>query len=94
VLLAGVPLLGTGGFTWILFAVSILALIVCVFAYQATQWWWLIPLVPVAVVWNPVLPLPIEPVGLFTGLQYIAAIVFLAAGLLIKIRNPEDRNRR
>ncbi|MCU1406654.1 MAG: hypothetical protein JWQ43_2957 [Glaciihabitans sp.] len=94
VLLAGTALLGTSGYTWILFGVAILALITCVFAYQAKQWWWLILLVPVAVVWNPIVPLPMEPPQLFMGLQYVAAIIFIAAGVLIKVRNPEDRNRR
>jgi hypothetical protein len=94
VLLAGLALLDTTGFTWIRFAVSILALIVSVFAIQAKQWWWLIGLVPIAVVWNPIVPIETEPLQLFTGLQYVAAIIFIVAGIRIKIRNPEDRNRR
>ena len=55
VLVAGAALVGTGGFTWILFAVSILALIMCVFAWQAGHWWWLFGLIPIAIAWNPAL---------------------------------------
>ena len=93
VLLAGTALLGTDGFTFIRFGVSILALIVAVFAWQARQWWWLPIFAGVAIVWNPVLPLALEG-DLWLGLQYIAAIAFIAAGVLVKIRNEDDRNRR
>ena len=92
-LVAGVALVGTDGFIWIQFAVSILALIVCVFSVQAGHWWWLIAFVPIAIAWNPVLPL------LFAGTiwqiaHFVVALVFLAAGVLVKVPNPEDRNRR
>lgn len=93
VLVAGAALLGTGGFTWILFAVSILALIVSVFAWQAGQWWWLLVLVPIAVAWNPVVPLPMAGPA-WQAAQFLAALVFLAAGILITVDNPDDRNRR
>jgi hypothetical protein len=93
VLIAGIALLGTGGFTVILFAASILAMIMCVFAWQATQWWWLIGFVPIAVLWNPIFPIGLDG-DLWLGAQYVGALVFIAAGVLIKIRNPEDRNRR
>ena len=91
VLVAGVALVGTGGFTWIRFAVSILALIVAVFAWQAGQWWWLIGLIPIAVVWNPVWP--INAAGtLWQAAQFAAALIFIVAGILIKIVNTENRN--
>jgi len=94
VLLAGTALLGTTGFIWILFATSILALIVCVYAVQAKKPWWIIALAPVVVVWNPIFPLPTEPAQLFMGLQYVGAIIFIVTAVLIKAPNPEDRNRR
>ena len=56
-LLAGLALLNSEGFIVIRFAVSILALVVAVFAWQAKQWWWLIGLVPIAVLWNPAFPI-------------------------------------
>jgi hypothetical protein len=93
VLLAGIALIGTDWFTFVLFAVCILALIVSVFAWQAKQWWWLIGLLPIAVLWNPIFPLDLDP-DVWLGAEYVATLVFIAAGILIKIRNPEDRNRR
>jgi len=92
-LLAGIALIDSDTFIVVNYVVSILALIVSVFAWQARQWWWLIGLVPIAVVWNPVFPVGLEG-DAWLGLQYVAALVFIAAGVLIKIRNPEDRNRR
>lgn len=93
VLLAGVALIGSDGFTVIRFAVSILALIVSVFVWQAKHWWWLAGLLPIAVVWNPILPITIEG-QLGFGIHYVAAIVFIAAGVFTRVRNEEDRNAR
>jgi len=84
-LVVGVALIDGGGFTVIRFIVSIFALIVAVFAWQAGHWWWLVPLVAIAVVWNPVIPLDFGPAQLWLGLQYGAAAVFIAAGILIKV---------
>lgn len=92
-LLIGVALIDGDGFIVIRYAVSILALIVAVFAWQAGQWWWLVGLVPIAVLWNPVLPLELSALGapddLWLALQYIAAAVFLATGILV--RTSPDR---
>ena len=92
VLAAGAALVGTEGFTWIRYVTSILALIVSVFAWQSRQWWWLLGLLPIAVAWNPVIVLPFDGVA-WQAVQFVAALVFIAAGLLIKVPNPEDRNR-
>jgi len=83
-LLVGVALISGDGFTVIRFIVSIFALIVAVFAWQARQWWWLIGLVPIAILWNPVLPIDLGLDDLWLGLQYVAALVFIASGILIK----------
>lgn len=93
VALAGIPLIDTGGFTVILFAVSILALIVAVFAWQATQWWWSVIFAGVAIVWNPVVPLTLDPETAFT-VQFAAAAIFIAGAITIRTRNTEDRNKR
>jgi len=93
VLLAGIALIGTDGFIWIRYAACILAIIVGVFTWQAKQWWWLIPLAPVAVLFNPVFPIELGD-QLTLGLNYIAVIVFIAVGVLVKVKNPEDRNKR
>lgn len=81
------------GFLWIRFGASILTAIVGVFAVQARQWWWLIVLVPVVVLWNPVVPLDLHGQFWVAG-QYGAALVLALAGILIKVRNADDRNRR
>jgi hypothetical protein len=93
VLLAGVALISSQGYIAIRFGVSILALIVAVFVWQARQWWWLPLLLGIAVLWNPVLVISLDG-DLWLGAHYIAAIVFIAVGLLVKVRNPEDRNKR
>ena len=87
-LVAGVALIDGDAFTIIRFIASIFALIVAVFAWQAKQWWWLIGLVPIAVLWNPVFPIDLGLPDLWLALQYVAALVFIAAGILIKA--PDD----
>jgi len=86
-LLIGVALITSDGFTVIRFVVSIFALIVAVFAWQAGQWWWLLGLGPIAVLWNPVIPIEIGQglPDLWLGLQYVAALIFIAAGVLVKV---------
>lgn len=93
-LLIGVALIESDGFLVIRYIVSIFALIVAVFAWQARQWWWLVGLVPIAVLWNPVFPIDLDAPDLWLGLQYGAAIVFLAAGILIRVAAPDESRRR
>jgi len=94
VVLAGLALLDNpDGYLFIRFPVSILALIICVFAYQAKHWWWLPILIAIAVLWNPVWPLPLSG-QIWVALQFVAALMFIIAGLTIRVRNPDDRNRR
>ncbi|MGO4536864.1 DUF6804 family protein [Leifsonia sp. 2MCAF36] len=90
VLLAGLALVGGDWYLYIRYAVSILALILCVFAGQAKKWWWLAGLIPVAVVWNPVWPLPLSDL-VVQGLSILAAVLFVAAAVTIKI--PADTRR-
>lgn len=90
VLLVGLALVSGGWYQYVLYAVSILALILCVFAVQAKKWWWLAGLIPIAVLWNPVWPIP----GLTPALPLLtlpAAIVFTVAGIMIKA--PADTRR-
>jgi hypothetical protein len=82
-LLVGLALLDSEWFTVIRYVVSILSLIIAVFAWRARQWWWLIGLVPIAVLWNPVAPIELGEELRF-GLQYLAVVVFLAAGAFIR----------
>lgn len=90
-LLAGVALISGDGFTVIRYVVSIFALIVAVFAWQAGQWWWIIGLAPIAVLWNPVVPIDLGNADVWLGLQYVAALVFIAAGVFIKVKE-EDKS--
>jgi hypothetical protein len=84
-LLIGVAFIDGDGFTVIRYIVSIFALIVAWFAWQARQWWWLVGLLPIAVLWNPVFPIELGLPDLWLGLQYIAALVFAATGILVKV---------
>lgn len=83
-LLVAVVLVDTEWFTIFRYAVSILAAIVGVFAYQARQWWWLPALAAVVVLWNPVVPLDFDLL-IWQILHLAAAVLFVAAGLLIKV---------
>ena len=93
-LLAGLALLEADGYLVVRFAVSILALVVSVFAWQARQWWWLVGLVPIAVLWNPVFPIDLGMPSLWSALQYVAVFVFLAAGILIRVDEKSDTQPR
>ena len=88
-LLVGAAVMEGGGFTIVRFLVSILALIVAWFALQARHWWWVPVFVAVAVVWNPVLPLPFEGPW-WLAAQYVAALAFVVAGVLIKVPRSAD----
>ena len=93
VLMAGLALLDNpGGFLLIKFGVAILALIMCVFCWQAGQWWWIVGLGVIAVVWNPVVPFAFSG-QVWVAAQFVAALGFVAVGLRVKVINPEDRNR-
>lgn len=94
VLMAGVAFMDNSWFIAVHFAVTILAVIIAWFAIQARQYLWLIVLVPIIVLWNPVFPLPLSGDGWFAA-QLIAAIPFVAAGVMIRVPVPaEDRQRR
>lgn len=91
-LLIGATVIADDPFTVFRYIVSIFALIVAVFAFQSKQWWWLPIFAAIAVAWNPVWVIPI-PEPWWPGAQYIAAIVFLVAGWLIKVPIPEEQRR-
>jgi hypothetical protein len=93
VLIAGLALLDNpGGYLYIKFGVAILALIMCVFSWQARQWWWIIGLGAIAVAWNPIWPFALSG-QIWVAAQFVAALLFVAVGLRVKVANPEDRNR-
>ena len=88
-LLAGLALQGDESFIIIRYAVSILALILCVFVIQARSWYWLIGLVPIAILWNPVVIFDLSGQG-WVSAQFIAAIIFVVVGLRTKVPVQKD----
>ena len=70
------------------YLVSIFALICLWFAAQGRAWWALPLLAGVAVLWNPVFPIELSG-QLWLALHFVAAAVFLAVGLLVKVRLPD-----
>ena len=94
VLLAGLALLESSAFYWIKIVVAVLAAIVCVYAWQSRQWWWLPLLGAVVVLWNPIWPINLHQGYIWVILQYVAAVLFIVSGILIKIPNPDDRNAK
>jgi hypothetical protein len=83
-LLAGLALLDGDSFIIIRYVVSILAVIICVFVIQAKAWWWLILLVPIAVLWNPVVVIELHGQG-WVSAQFIAALVFVLVGVRTRV---------
>jgi hypothetical protein len=95
-LLAGLALIGSSWFIGVQFAACLFACILCVIAVQAKAWWWLIGLVPVVVLWNPVFPLTLEAQW-WRLAGIVGAAVLVAAGLFIRSPLPENtppRRRR
>ncbi|MDO9396725.1 MAG: hypothetical protein Q7T71_09290 [Herbiconiux sp.] len=87
-LMAFLAVVDTDWFTIARYVVAILALIMCVFAGQGRQWWWIPPLVAIAVIWNPVLPIDLPYLG-WQIAHVLGAIVFVASGLLIKVHRVD-----
>jgi hypothetical protein len=83
-LLAGLALLDVDSFIIIRYVVSILAIIISIFVIQARAWWWLILLVPIAVLWNPVFVIELHGQG-WVSAQFIAALAFVLVGIRTKV---------
>jgi hypothetical protein len=90
VLIAGLALVGGEWYLYVRYAVSILALIMCVFAGQAKQWWWLAGLIPIAIVWNPVWPISMDELVL-RGLHIAGAVLFIAVAVNVKVPTEQRR---
>lgn len=93
VLFVGVALIDSTWFIVVHYIVAILAVIVAWFALQARMWWWLLLLVPIIVLWNPVFPLGLSGIGWMSA-QLIAPIVFVAAGVMIRVPTQEAEPAR
>jgi hypothetical protein len=93
-LLVAVALVESEWFTIFRYATSILAAVIAVFAYQARQWWWIPALAAIVVLWNPIIPLQLD-LFVWQLLHLAAAVVFVAAGLVIKVpQQAEGAARR
>ncbi|WP_175470221.1 DUF6804 family protein [Curtobacterium sp. MCBA15_001] len=84
VLLACVALLDDPAFVAVRWGVTVLALIVLVFALRGRTWWALIVTAAIAVCWNPLVTVPI-PGQVWAALQIIAAAVFVVIGIAVKV---------
>jgi hypothetical protein len=89
VLFGGLALLESDAYLFIRFGVCILAVIVGVFAWQARAWWWLIGLVPIAVIWNPAWVIELSGQG-WVAIQFVAALILIFAGVAIKVPRTDD----
>ncbi len=86
--LLGVLIIDSGPYIIVRFVVSILALVIAVFAWQARQWWWLPLLAAIAVAWNPVFIIPITG-DLWLALHYVAVLVFVVVGIFVKVTSQD-----
>ena len=83
--LIGVFSVGSDAYLFVRYSVSILALIVVVYAVQNRAWLWLVPLLGIAVLWNPVFPLEFRSTWWLLA-HLVAASALLAAGVFIRTR--------
>lgn len=90
--LIGIGLLGSDQYLIIRFLLSILALIIAVFAWQGRKRLWLVPLAAIAVLWNPVIPFEFAGAG-WMAAHVAAAGTFLAVGMFLRVRDHGPRRR-
>lgn len=83
----GYPLVETDAYLYVRFVVAIMAVIVAIFAIQAKQWVWAVPMAVIVVIWNPMFPLVLD-LPLWLVLQTVALVVLVTAGAVIK--TPAD----
>jgi hypothetical protein len=89
VLLACVAFLDSSAFVFARWGVTVLALIVLVFAIRGRVWWAALLAAAVAVCWNPVVVLPI-PGQLWAASQLVAAGLFIVVGIAVKVPRTAD----
>ena len=68
---------------------TVLALIVLVFALRGRAWWALVVTAAIAVCWNPLVTVPI-PGQVWAALQIVAAALFVVMGLAVKVPRTTD----
>lgn len=92
-LMIGPIWLGRDAFAIVLYVVSILAVIMLVFAASSTLRVLIIPLALIAIAWNPVYPLDFSGPWWLVA-QFVAALAMVLTGVFIRVPLPaEDRGR-
>lgn len=84
VLLACVAIVDSSAFVFARWGVTVLGLIVLVFAVRGRAWWAAVLMAAVAVCWNPLVVVPI-PGEAWAALQLVAAALFIVVGILVKV---------
>ncbi|GAB2526480.1 DUF6804 family protein [Paramicrobacterium agarici] len=86
-LLAGLALITTDLFLYVRFAASILSLIMIVMTIQTKKWYWGLPLLAIAVMWNPAWPVQLPPQG-WELASLLGSGLFITVGMLFRVREP------
>jgi hypothetical protein len=89
VLLACVAIIDASAFVFARWGVTVLALIILVFAVRGRSWWAAALMAAVAVCWNPLVVVPI-PGQVWAALQIVAAALFVVVGLAVKVPRETD----
>ncbi|AOX67293.1 hypothetical protein BIV01_00420 [Curtobacterium sp. MCBA15_013] len=84
VLLACVAIVDSSGFVFARWGVTVLSLIVLVFAVRGRTWWAALLMAAIAVCWNPLAVVPI-PGEVWAALQLVAAALFIVVGIVVKV---------
>ncbi len=92
VLIAFVAVIDSSAFVFVRWGVTVLALIVLVFAFRGRAWWAVALTAAIAVCWNPVVVVPI-PGQVWAGLQLVAAAAFILVGIAVKVPRGADAGR-
>lgn len=91
-LLACVAIIDSSAFVFARWGVSVLALIVLVFAVRGRTWWAAALMAAVAVCWNPIAVVPI-PGEVWAASQILAAALFVVVGIVVKVPRETETTR-
>lgn len=85
-LLAGLALITTDWFLYVRFTASILSLIMIVMTVQAKKWYWGLPLLAIAVMWNPAWPIQLPPQA-WELVSLLGSGLFIFVGMFFRVRD-------
>jgi hypothetical protein len=91
-LVVGISVLDQSFFVYFRWGVTVFALIVMVFATRGRVWWAAVLTATIAVLWNPVVVVPLPDLAWGVA-QPLAAGAFIAAGILVKVPREADAGR-